>query len=752
MGFLNTMMLGGVAAMAAPLLIHLLNRTRYRTLDWGAMHLLEAALHSNARRWHWEAWLMLIVRCMIPLLFAVALARPVLTQFQQSGAQADKSLLLMVDDSLSMSAEKGQQSVFKRAQRELTRILQTAPAVEYGLWTTALPLRNHLSEQIQDPIRVSTTLNQLPSPTGSSSPLETLRTGLETLNKARQPYRQLLLASDFQASQWRSLSDGQLESISQPLKDEDSGIQLTLLKLGPADSTANLATQIIDSPPRTLVDADYQLSAGITNHSANAIDRVVVHLVVDGTPLVSRNIQLAAHASEQMQFICRFEKLGWHSLAIGVDDPYSVPGDDWCHSVVQVSPALRMLVIDDSLNVDQLPNDDFVGTSRYIRLALAPLDSALENQFSIETIGSAVLNSRDLAGIAAIIVADATQGSQTLQDRLREYVQAGGALLCFPPESNSGDNWKTAWNQSVNGEQSWLPMLWGETETLLGDRSISLDSQANVQRLQGTSETTDGQLGSLQFKQWVKLTTPANGRTPQVLLKLANGSPWLVELPVGEGLVVQCASSCGDADSNMTRQPAFVPLMMSLADRLVRHGAGISRIINGQTINLRLQQSHVDRSTTQVPKTSRQASMPTSLPNHIAVKHQDDQVDESNWTRLPVKDRLATVIDTRRPGIYQADVVGQWRTTTNIQPARFAVAIDPSESQLECLDTAELQQLAKKLGATLINSADEFASLSKLQRDGLEFWRWLLAAVLGLLFIELLLGMRASMTSGRGAP
>ena len=100
MSFLNLLLLGGATAFLAPLMIHLLNRSRFQSVDWGAMHLLDAALQVNSRRLQWESWLLLLLRCLIPILFAVGLARPVLTQVRMMGASGEKSILLMMDTTL----------------------------------------------------------------------------------------------------------------------------------------------------------------------------------------------------------------------------------------------------------------------------------------------------------------------------------------------------------------------------------------------------------------------------------------------------------------------------------------------------------------------------------------------------------------------------------------------------------------------------------------------------------------------------
>src|SRR5229473_2036916 len=68
--------LAGLIAAAAPLVIHLLNRRRYRVVDWAAMDLLREALARNRRILHLRDLLLLILRTACVLLFALALAQP----------------------------------------------------------------------------------------------------------------------------------------------------------------------------------------------------------------------------------------------------------------------------------------------------------------------------------------------------------------------------------------------------------------------------------------------------------------------------------------------------------------------------------------------------------------------------------------------------------------------------------------------------------------------------------------------------
>ncbi len=124
MSFLNWILLGGAFAFTIPLVIHLLNRSRFKVVDWGAMQLLEAALQVNSKRIQWQAWLLLLMRCLIPILLAIGLARPVLTSWRTAGAGGNRSIVLLIDNSLSMQARDAQQtSQFERAVAQASKII-----------------------------------------------------------------------------------------------------------------------------------------------------------------------------------------------------------------------------------------------------------------------------------------------------------------------------------------------------------------------------------------------------------------------------------------------------------------------------------------------------------------------------------------------------------------------------------------------------------------------------------------------------
>ncbi|MHC4983893.1 MAG: BatA domain-containing protein, partial [Planctomycetota bacterium] len=78
MEFWNGILLVGLGAVAIPIIIHLLNRRRAKVIDWGAMRFLLGSVAARNRRIMIEEIILMILRCLLVALAALAVARPFL--------------------------------------------------------------------------------------------------------------------------------------------------------------------------------------------------------------------------------------------------------------------------------------------------------------------------------------------------------------------------------------------------------------------------------------------------------------------------------------------------------------------------------------------------------------------------------------------------------------------------------------------------------------------------------------------------
>src|SRR5580693_10172685 len=97
-------MLAGIAGAAVPLLLHLLNRLRFRNRAWSAMMFLNAAAPGHHRWARWRTRLLLLSRMAVIALLSIALARPLIGGHDSWFASAQPvTAVILLDRSASMA-------------------------------------------------------------------------------------------------------------------------------------------------------------------------------------------------------------------------------------------------------------------------------------------------------------------------------------------------------------------------------------------------------------------------------------------------------------------------------------------------------------------------------------------------------------------------------------------------------------------------------------------------------------------------
>src|SRR5262245_55987415 len=112
----------GVALISAPIIIHLINRMRFKRLRWAAMEFLLKAQQRSRRPLIIEHLLLLLLRCLLVALAALLVLR--FLGFDLAGlfgAQKENMHIVVIDDTLSMSdrhTDKGKDVTFFELARE----------------------------------------------------------------------------------------------------------------------------------------------------------------------------------------------------------------------------------------------------------------------------------------------------------------------------------------------------------------------------------------------------------------------------------------------------------------------------------------------------------------------------------------------------------------------------------------------------------------------------------------------------------
>src|SRR5688500_9356976 len=128
MTFLNPLVLLALAAASIPLLLHLLNRSRLRTIEFSSLRFLKELQKTRIRRIKINNILLMLLRIGLIVFAVLAFARPALRgSMGLPGAHAATTAVILVDDSFSMALrdERGERlEQAKRAALDIVELLE----------------------------------------------------------------------------------------------------------------------------------------------------------------------------------------------------------------------------------------------------------------------------------------------------------------------------------------------------------------------------------------------------------------------------------------------------------------------------------------------------------------------------------------------------------------------------------------------------------------------------------------------------
>ncbi|MEC9374222.1 MAG: BatA domain-containing protein, partial [Planctomycetota bacterium] len=204
MSFVNLgLALGGAAAIAIPIIIHLLFRRRRKPIMWGAMRFLLEAYRRQRRRMTLEQILLLAARCLVILLIALAIGRPALERASALAGGGSRTVYLLIDNGLASSVRDGdgELTALDRHKQAAARILNALNASDRaGLMAMGAPAEPIVSPASADIGAVGELVDGLTAtdgPTDIAGALERVRGAIGEGRDASRGQTIVVVLSDF---------------------------------------------------------------------------------------------------------------------------------------------------------------------------------------------------------------------------------------------------------------------------------------------------------------------------------------------------------------------------------------------------------------------------------------------------------------------------------------------------------------------------------------------------------------------------
>ncbi|MBD3348308.1 MAG: VWA domain-containing protein [Candidatus Eisenbacteria bacterium] len=707
--FLNAAFLLGALAALLPLIIHLFSRRRVETVDFSSLRFLRELERRKIRRIRVRQILLLIIRSLLILAVALALARPTLRgPLAAGGGHARTSVVIVLDDSASMSrgsaSGESERDIFGLAGETA---LEVAGLLDEGdqafLVTASYPARSELQGGTFSRGTLADALREIEPGALATDYSGAVAEALDLLSGARNLNRELYVIGDMQKSGWRDAVDAR-PSGGAPNPDDSpagedpggadarpGGADRPTAFLFPVDGPVGNFAVVSASARRRYGGAEglYSFTAEILNGSGRQAE-VPVRLFLDGVQVGRAGVSLSSGERGSARFSASVDEAEWHRG--WVELPADVfAADNRRYFVIPPLRRTEVLIVSGEA-------EERSGEAYYAERALDPAGEG--RRFRTALIDASDLAAQDPARFATVVLADAGRLGDDAVEWVERYVASGGGLFVILGDRTDLRQWNSGDIPGSGGIRLIEPFESRSGVRLApsGQGHPLLEGLVFGERLIDDIGVTRGFAADAPGVEQV-LEFPGLG--PALLLAGTPGD--------GSGEVAVLLTGVDREWSDLPRTGFVVPLFHRVVGEVSGLGALPRDVLAGGDLVVPIAGDGAGRVEVRTPDGGR------LIPEHLG----------GSRAAVVVRDAVA-------PGIYEF-------VRNGAVVALGAVNLDPSESDLSQATREEISGRLGEIEHAFVDPGDDIEERVLASRRGRELWRVFVYVALALLALEMFL-------------
>jgi hypothetical protein len=535
MGMLAPAFLAGIAALAVPIVLHLINRERKSVVEFPSLMFLQKVTYKSVRQQRIRHLALLLLRCAALLLLIAAFARPFFERRNVPGtANGARETVILLDRSWSMGYGERWAEAQKAAIAHVQRLggNDRATLVLFDLEATAATEPSGAKDRLERAIRAAT-VGDLGTRYGSA-----LKLASQILEGSNLPKREVVLISDFQA-------------IGRPRLDEvhfPAGTRSTMIDVGAAESPDVAVAQVTTDREKSGGGDRLTVAARLTNTGARERG-TEASFELAGRIIETKRLTVPAKGAVQVRFAATAIPSGPTRGIVRIGND-ALKADDASFFTVSSDANISVLVVE--------PTRARANQSLFVARALEIGDRPT---FSVTVRAESDLTAADLTDRSLVILNEVTAPSGALGARLRASVQGGTGLVLVPGETRS-ENWAADW-------RDLLPVRFGtavDRSTSGGGTLASIDYSHPM--FEAFAGPRGGDFSTVHLYRYRAMSALPQGA---VIARHDDGSPALVERALGAGKILAWSGTLDDFWGDLPTQPVFLPFVHELAKYSARY-------------------------------------------------------------------------------------------------------------------------------------------------------------------------------------
>jgi len=419
MNFLNPLALIGLAAASIPVILHLLNLRKLKTIEFSSLRFLKELQKTKIRKLKMKQLLLLLLRTLLIIFAVLAFARPTVeSSLPLMGQYAKSSTVILLDNSFSMDVSDEQGNRFNKAKAQAFNIIES---MREGDELAIIPLssleeRNDiiwsrnasfLKEELSK-IKVSYTKAEL---SGAMAKAQKLFESSINLNK------QCFIISDYQPNVlYRKQSDS--------LKYFDGSVIIHAIRCGgEPKGLINLSVDSLHSKSRIFrIGKSVDVEVFVKNNNDNEVQGAIVSLYFNDKRVAQRTIDINPYEIKMLEMSAPVETKGFVSARIELEPDILEPDNSrYFGFIVPEEPRIAL-----AGNINEM---------KFIELALS-LKFSSNDKNEKAKVNFVSPNSIGISNYDVVILSLTDNDVKSLSV-VKDYVANGGSCFLFAGDISS---------------------------------------------------------------------------------------------------------------------------------------------------------------------------------------------------------------------------------------------------------------------------------------------------------------------------
>lgn len=526
MSFTYPAFLFALSAIAIPIIIHLFNFRKFKTVYFSNVRFLKEVKQETQAKSKLKHLLVLACRILTISFLVFAFAQPYIPAENKKAIVGDKAISIFIDNSFSMDAVNKNGTLLDEAKKHALDIVSAYKATDrFQLLTNDFEGKHqrllNKEEFIEglDEIRISPV---------SRSISEITARAFDVLQQSGIKNKSLFIFSDFQKS------NSNLTQIK-----NDTAISIQLVPLVAAEkSNVYIDTCWFETPVRQF-DQIEKLHVRVKNVSEKTLENNSIKLFINNVQKTPASFNVEPNSETEVTLSFASKETGIQHCRIELND-YPVTFDDKFYFSFEVAKNIPVLCINgekESAYLTKLFGSD----------SLFLLKNAAENQ----------LDYSSMPNYRLIILNELKTISSGLHQELKRFTENGGSILVHPSAQSDLNSYK----EFMLGFKANLPEKLDTVNTKVDKINLEHEIYKDVFEKK-TFSATNLDLPKVNSHFSFTKNTRSN---EEYLLKLQNGDVFLSKYTAGKGKLYVCAVGLNEGFSNFQKHAIFVPTLYKIA-------------------------------------------------------------------------------------------------------------------------------------------------------------------------------------------